>query len=64
MAKSKTDAQAEGFKRGLKGKDGTAGLMQGWRDDAAAGAARTQGYIEGKRQRSRDEAAKRAKRTK
>ena len=40
MAKNKDEAKAEGYKRGLEGKVGTAGLTQGWRDDQAAGAAR------------------------
>lgn len=53
MAKNKDKAKAEGFKRGLEGKVGTAGMMQGWTDDKAAGAARTQGYTEGKRKRLR-----------
>ncbi len=33
----KDEARAEGFKRGLAGKAGTAGLTQGWTDDKAAG---------------------------
>lgn len=53
MAKDKDEAKAEGFKRGLEGKVGTTGMMQGWTDDKAAGIARTQGYTEGKRKRSR-----------
>lgn len=60
MAKNKDTAKAEGFKRGLAGKVGTAGMMQGWTDDKAAGEARTQGYAEGKRKRSRLAAEKRA----
>ena len=61
MAKNKDDARAEGFKRGLDGKVGNAGMAQGWTDDKAAGTARTQGYAEGKRKRSRVEAEKRAR---
>jgi len=61
MAKNKDDAKAEGFERGLKGKVGTAGLTEGWSDDKAAGTARTQGYMEGKRKRSRIEAEKTAR---
>jgi hypothetical protein len=53
MAKNKDDAKAEGFKRGLQGKTGSAGMAQGWTDDRAAGEARTEGYAEGKRKRSR-----------
>jgi hypothetical protein len=53
MAKDKDDAKAEGFKRGLDGKKGNAGMTQGWTDDKAAGEARTQGYAEGKRKRLR-----------
>ena len=59
MAKNKDDAKAEGFKRGLDGKVGSAGMMEGWTDDRAAGEARTQGYAEGKRKRSRNAAEKR-----
>lgn len=53
MAKNKEDAKAEGYERGLKGKQGTTGPFEGWTDDKAAGEARTQGYSEGKRQRVR-----------
>lgn len=60
MAKSKEDAKAEGFKRGLAGKVGTSGLIQAWNDDEAASTARTQGYMEGKRKRSRINAEKTA----
>ena len=61
MAKDKDEARAEGFKRGLKGKGDAAGITEGWTDDKAAGTARTQGYVEGKRKRSRIEAEKRAR---
>ena len=61
MAKNQDDAKAEGFKRGLDGKVGNAGITQGWTDDKAAGTARTQGYIEGKRKRSRNQAEKTAR---
>jgi len=61
MAKNRDDAKAEGFKRGLEGKVGSASMMQGWSDDKAAGTARTQGYMEGKRKRSRIEAEKTAR---
>jgi len=61
MAKNKDKAKAEGFKRGLAGKVGTAGLTQGWIDDKAAGAARAQGYEEGKRKRSRNKAEQTAR---
>jgi hypothetical protein len=61
MAKDKDDAKAEGFKRGLEGKVGTTGMTEGWRDDKTAGAARIQGYAEGKRKRSRNEAEKKAR---
>jgi hypothetical protein len=60
MAKNKDDARAEGFKRGLKGSRDAAGITQGWTDDKAAGTARSEGYVEGKRKRSRIEAEKRA----
>jgi len=58
MAKDKDEAKAEGFKRGLAGKTGTAGVTQGWSDDKAAGNARTEGYMAGKRKRSQVEANK------
>jgi len=58
MAKDKDEAQAEGFKRGLEGKHGTSGITQGWTDDKTATDARTQGYHEGKRKRSQNEAVK------
>lgn len=65
MAKNKDDAKAEGFKRGLDGKKDSAGMTQGWTDDQAAGEARSQGYVEGKRKRQRLGAeAKRAEETK
>jgi hypothetical protein len=32
---------------------GTGGIIQAWNDDEAAATARTQGYMEGKRKRSR-----------
>jgi hypothetical protein len=61
MAKNKDDARAEGFKRGLAGKADAAGVMQGWTDDKAAGIARSEGWVDGKRKRSRNEAEKKAK---
>jgi len=61
MAKNKDDARAEGFKRGLAGKADAAGVMQGWTDDKAAGVARSEGWVDGKRKRSRNEAEKKAK---
>jgi hypothetical protein len=61
MAKNKDDAKAEGFKRGLDGKVGNAGMTQGWTDDKAAGTARAQGYADGKRKRSQMGAAARKK---
>ena len=60
MAKTKDEAKAAGFKRGLAGKVGSAGLIEGWNDDEAASTARTQGYMEGKRKRARNEAEKAA----
>jgi hypothetical protein len=53
LAKNKDAAKAEGFKRGLAGKVGTAGLTQGWRDDKDASTARNEGYAAGKRKRAR-----------
>ena len=61
MAKDKDEAKAEGFKRGLEGKVGTAGMMQGWTDDKASGTARTEGYTQGKRKRSQLAAEKAAR---
>ena len=60
MTKNKDDARAEGYKRGLEGKVGTAGMTEGWTDDKVSGDARTQGYTDGKRKRARNEADKRA----
>jgi hypothetical protein len=60
MAKNKDKAKAEGFKRGLAGKVGSAGMLQGWTDDKAAGTARGEGYAAGKRKRRRDAAEKAA----
>jgi hypothetical protein len=56
MAKDKEEARAEGFKRGLKGKRDAAGVTQGWTDDKASGIARSEGWVAGKRKRSRNEA--------
>jgi hypothetical protein len=61
MAKNKDDARAEGFARGLAGKGSAAGITQGWTDDKDSGPARADGYTKGKRKRSQDEAAKKAK---
>ena len=52
MAKTKDEAKAEGFKRGLAGKTGTAGFTQGWSDDKILGNARTEGFNEGKKKRA------------
>jgi len=52
MPKDKDEARAEGFKRGLKGKGGAAGLTEGWTDDKASGVARSGGWMAGKRKRS------------
>ena len=60
MAKNKDDARAEGFKRGLKGKKDSAALTQGWTDDKDASLARNEGWVAGKRKRSRNEAEKEA----
>ncbi len=56
MPKDKDDARAEGFKRGLKGKRDAAGVMQGWTDDKASGIARSEGWVAGKRKRSKNAA--------
>ena len=57
MAKEKDDkARAEGLKRGLDGKRDAAGVTQGWTDDKSSGIARSEGWVTGKRKRSRIEA--------
>ena len=56
MAQDKDVVRAEGFKRGLEGKSSAAGITQGWHDDKVSGPARTEGYIEGKRKRVREQA--------
>jgi hypothetical protein len=56
MAKDKDEARAEGFKRGLKGKNFAAGVTEGWTDDKESGVARTEGWVAGKRKRLQDEA--------
>jgi len=61
MAKSMDKARAAGFKRGLAGKVDAAGITQGWTDDKAAVTARTQGYVDGRRKRSRNQAEKSAR---
>ena len=55
MPKNKK-ARAEGYKRGLKGKRDSAGVLQGWGDDKASGIARTEGWVAGKKKRSQIEA--------
>ena len=64
MAKNKEKARAEGFARGMKGKDGPSGFCEGWTDDRAATDARTQGYMEGKRKRASGLASRKAARGK
>jgi hypothetical protein len=63
MPKDKDEARAEGFKRGLAGKDNAAGLTEGWTDDKVSGVARSEGWVAGKRKRAQleAEAAKKAK---
>ncbi len=56
MPKNKK-ARAEGFKRGLKGKSDAAGVTQGWTDDKASSIARNEGWVAGKREKSKIEAA-------
>ena len=52
MPKEKDDAaRAQGFKRGLKGKNDAAGVTQGWTDDKDSGVARSEGWVAGKRKR-------------
>jgi hypothetical protein len=60
------EARAQGFKRGLKGKRDATGVMQGWTDDKASGIARNEGWVAGKRKRSKNaaDAEKEAKRKK
>jgi hypothetical protein len=54
--KKDDDARAQGFTRGLKGKRDSAGLTEGWTDDKTSGIARNEGWVAGKRKRSRVEA--------
>jgi hypothetical protein len=63
MPKDKDEARAEGFKRGLAGKNDAAGLTQGWTDDKVSGVARSEGWVAGRRKRSliEAEAARKAK---
>ncbi len=44
MAKSLTEAWKEGYARGLEGKEGIYGFMQGTHDDEEATKARNEGY--------------------
>ena len=60
MPKNKDDARAEGFKRGLKGKKDSAAMTQGWTDDKEASLARNEGWVAGKRKRSKNEAETKA----
>jgi hypothetical protein len=64
MAQDNDEARAAGFKRGLDGKKTAAGLTQGWHDDKVSGPIRTEGFIEGKRKRARNQAAEAAKKAK
>jgi hypothetical protein len=58
MSKDKDDdARAEGFKRGLKGKNDAAGVTQGWTDDKASSIARNEGWVAGGREKAKIEAA-------
>jgi hypothetical protein len=63
MPKDKDEARAEGFQRGLKGKNDAAGVTEGWTDDKVSGVARSEGWVSGKRKRAQNEAeaAKKAK---
>ena len=64
MPKDKDEARAEGFKRGLAGKDAAAGLTQGWNDDKHSGVARSEGWVAGKRKRSALDAVEARKKAK
>ena len=57
MAQDKDEARAQGFKRGLEGKTSAAGITEGWKDDRTSGPARTEGFIEGKKKRARNQEA-------
>jgi hypothetical protein len=57
MPKDKDEARAEGYERGLKGKEDAAGVTQGWTDDKNANVARSEGWVQGHRKRSQLEAA-------
>ena len=56
MPKDKDEARAEGFKRGLKGKNDAAGMTQGWTDDKASSVARSEGWVAGTRKKSQIDA--------
>jgi hypothetical protein len=58
--KKQEKARAQGFKRGLKGKKDAAGMTEGWTDDKDSSLARNEGWVSGKRKRSRNEAEKKA----
>ena len=56
MPKDTDEARAEGFKRGLDGKNDAASLTQVWTDDKASSVARSEGWVAGKRKRSQNTA--------
>jgi hypothetical protein len=62
--KDKDEARAQGYQRGLDGKSSAAGITQGWTDDKGSGPARTEGFIEGKKKRARNQEAEKTARGK
>jgi hypothetical protein len=58
MPKNNKKAHAQGFARGLKGKNDAAGMIQGWSDDKDASLARNEGFAQGNRQRESDQIKK------
>jgi hypothetical protein len=54
MAKDAEKARAQGYARGLKGKNGAAGFGQGWSDDKDSSEARNEGFARGNRKRASD----------
>lgn len=56
--KKKEKARTQGYTRGLKGKRDAAGVTEGWTDDKDSAAARSEGWVAGKRKRAQMEAEK------
>lgn len=59
---NKDQAETAGYRRGLKGKLGAAGVLEGWGDDRRASQARIRGFERGQRDAARIEAQRKARR--